>query len=113
MQLDKHKLDNILCNRNVLVISGKLNDSDRKILLKCLRDFNNKYRYVGTDHIEPVFCHDISDNLKYLYKITEDTSILFFKCGFLEKILQGTDKLLYGMDDLLGLIIENFGILPM
>jgi hypothetical protein len=111
MQLDKYNLDNLLTNKYLVVVSGELTDSDRKVILRGLQLYNKKSCYVGESHIEAFYCQELSKGVKSIYGIDKDTSVLFFKNGFLEYKLQGHGDLLRGSEDLFGIIVENLGII--
>ena len=111
MILDKLKLDDLLCNRHLIVVSGELTERDRKVLLRGLSNYNNKKKYMGEYHIEPFFCAGLSKGLKSIYGINEDTSILFFKSGLLEHTIQGSNNLFVCNEDFDYIVMENFGII--
>lgn len=109
MLLDKYTLDNLLVNRYLVVVTGQLTDQDRMILLKGLGLYSEKKHYVGQSHIEPFFCSELSNGLKAIYGINSDTSIMFFKNGFLECKLQGSNELLRNSENFFGIVIEKLG----
>lgn len=105
MLLDKNTLDNLLCNRYLVVVTGQLTDKDRGILLKGLGLYNRKKYYTGQSHVEAFFCSELSNGLKAIYGVTADTSILFFKNGFLEYKLQGKNDLLKSSENFFSIMI--------
>lgn len=111
MILDKKKLDQLVCNRNLVVVSGELTNSDRNTILSVLKKYNRRSNYVGQDHIETFFCDELSDYVKIACGIEDDPSIIFFKSGFIEYKLQGPGDLLHGKNDLIGIIITKLGII--
>mgnify|MGYP003116815888 FL=1 len=84
MFLDKEALNEVLLNKNAMVIVGKLSDDDRKNIKSILYKYNNKKNYVGQAHIEGCFFKDMSKGLKSYFKLEKPTTVMFFKNGFLE-----------------------------
>ena len=93
MFLDKDALSNSLKNKYLLVVVGKLQDEDRSIIKHTLNLYDKSKNYVGESHIEGSFYKDMSRGLKSLYGIKENTSVMFFKNGFLEHKRQGDEVL--------------------
>jgi len=111
MLLDKFNLDNLLRNRYLVIISGELTNNDRRTVLKVLKLYNKKHYYVGESHIEAFFCQELSKGVRSIHSVEQDTSIMFFKSGFLEHNIQGKRDLLRNEDDLFGILIEKLGII--
>ena len=111
MLLDKFNLDNLLSNRYLVVVSGELTEGDRRTVLRGLKLYNRKFNFVGESNIEAFFCQDLSKGVRSIHDIDQDTSIMFFRNGFLEHKVQGTYDLLSGAEDLHGIIIEKLEIL--
>ena len=84
MFLDKEALNEVLLNKNAMVIVGKLSDDDRKNIKSILHKYNNKKNYVGQAHIEGCFFKDMSKGLKSYFKLEKPTTVMLFKNGFLE-----------------------------
>jgi hypothetical protein len=110
MVLDDKKLEKLMTNKYLVVVTGNLTKHDRRIVLKTLSKYNKRNNYVGEHHVESFFCDDINQFVRARLKIKSDTSIIFIKDGFVEYVEQGVGDLFYSDVTFENIIIGEFGI---
>ena len=84
MFLDKESLNKLLVSKYSIVVVGKLQDEDRKVIKHSLNLYSDAKNHVGQSHIEGYFYKDMSKGLRSLYGVEDNTCVMFFKNGFLE-----------------------------
>lgn len=107
MFLDKESLNKLLVSKYSIVVVGKLQDEDRKVIKHSLNLYSREKNHVGESHIDGYFFKDMSKGLRSLYSVDDNTCIMFFKNGFLEHKRQG-GQVLFGNLKNLNNVIKGF-----
>ena len=109
MLLDKANLDELKCNKYLMIVCGPMTDRDKAIVFRGSRIYNNNYEYVGQSHVELVCCHDVSYGVRQQYNLQGSTFVLSFRNGLLRDIR--SDMVLFkDGNDFHRAIVDNFDI---
>ena len=110
MVLDDNKLEKLMINKYLVIVTGNLTKHDRKIILRTLARYNKKNNFVGEQHVEAFFCDDLNQFVRARFKIKSDTSVIFIKDGFVKHIEQGSRELFYSDMTFENILIGEFGV---